>query len=102
MTEIWLTDERGSTYEVRKLAARYIQLRRKAALANLAWLETHDDVGLRKRDGYLFRAAEIVTTIRALLGHEASKQFAVEANRFYGPVAFWPEPESFTIGRAHE
>lgn len=89
--EIWLTDTRGSTYEVSKLAERYVLLRRKAATANLAWLETKDDVRLHKRDDYLFRSAEIVTTIRALLGHDASKRFAVEAERVYGPVAFWPE-----------
>ncbi len=90
MTEIWIADERGATFEVSRLVARYITLRRKAAIANFAWLETHDDARLRKRDDYLFRSAEIVTTIQALLGHEASKQFALEAERAFGPVAFWP------------
>lgn len=87
---VWLMDARGVRFEVSKLAKRYVELRRKAAQSNLVWLETHDGARLQKRDDYLFRSAEIVTTIQALLGHEASKQFAVEAERAFGPVTFWP------------
>jgi aspartate ammonia-lyase len=70
---------------------RYVALRQKAARCNLEWLNTGDDAHRRKRDDYLFRSAEIVTTVRDVLGHAASKHFAREAERVYGPVRFWPE-----------
>lgn len=90
-TRIVVTDDHGLARDVTKTARRYVAIRQKAAHANLVWIETDDDALLRKRDDYLFRSAEIVTTIRDLLGHDASKRFAIEADRVFGPVLFWRE-----------
>ncbi len=88
--QVWLTDSKDSRLDVSKSATRYVTLRQKAAAANLEWLDTQDESFRHKRDDYLFRSAEIVTTIRDILGHDASKQFAKEAIRVFGPVRFWP------------
>lgn len=87
---IMLTDDRGIRHDVTRTARRYVAIRLKAVREHRAWLETSDDAHRLKRDDYLFRAAEIVTTIADLLGHTASKRFVVEAERTFGPVAFWP------------
>ncbi|MDQ3656375.1 MAG: hypothetical protein M3457_15025 [Chloroflexota bacterium] len=91
MSRVTLTDDRGNVHDVTKTARRYVTIRQKAVRANLTWLASGDDSLLRKRDDYLFRSVEIVTTIRDLLGHDASKRFAIEADRVFGPVKFWPE-----------
>lgn len=81
----------GTEHDATKLAKRYVLLRLKAAQANQSWLDSGDDGHLQKRDNYLFRSAEIVTTIRDLLSPEAGRRFGREADRAFGPVRFWPE-----------
>lgn len=90
-SRIILTDDQGNDRDVTKTARRYVAIRQRAVQENLAWLDTGDDAHLRKRDDSIFQSVEIVTTIRDLLGHDASKQFAVEADRVFGPVRFWPD-----------
>ncbi len=87
---LWIADAHGARHDLSTTAARYIAIRNKAARANEAWLETSRDEFLNKRNDYLFRSAEIVATIRDILGHDASTRFATEANRAFGPVRFWP------------
>lgn len=90
-SRVTLIDDRGNVHDATKAALRYVTIRQKAVRANLAWLASGDDTLLRKRDDYLFRSVEIVTTVRDLLGHNASKRFAIEADRVFGPVTFWTE-----------
>lgn len=86
---ITISPEMGGDIDATNLAARYIAIRLKAVASHRAWVETGDTAHLRKRDEHIFRAMEIVTSIRDLIGHEASKQFARDADQAFGPVRFW-------------
>jgi len=85
ISRIVLIDDSGMDRDVTKFARRYVAIRQKAVRANLAWLETGDDADLRKRNTYLYRSMENMTTIRDLLGHDAIDTFRCPVTTRKGP-----------------
>ncbi|MDQ3442910.1 MAG: hypothetical protein M3490_04800 [Chloroflexota bacterium] len=100
ISRIVLIDDSGMDRDVTKFARRYVAIRQKAVRANLAWLETGDDADLQMRDNYLYRSVEIVTTIRDLLGHDASKRIEPPARFCFGPNELPPCPGGRTCSHA--
>ncbi len=99
-SRIVLINDSGMDRDVTKSARRYVAIRQKAVRANLAWLETDDDADLRMRENYLYRSVEIVTTIRDLLGHDASKRIEHSARFCFGPNELPPCPGGRTCSHA--